>query len=415
MSVSFMLFVNHRNTLTTGFRLLLISLSASLMIVVLRTGKNLFKDEDALKREQTLQIDVAFIIHGSKNITSPPRKKSLKEALNWAKKITKAFGEVGVNKTNIGLILYAEKAKLMFNMTEKLDKGAVMAGLDKASSPPALGNKTFTGKALKLALKTLVKETRKEAIKKFFVFVDRPPDDDPTSAAEAIKEKEVEVYGLSGKNPSTWYIHDFSLDSMYEMLKEGPFNGSKGNQERMKDESLPDPSSVPTQNPSCENHVSNPGNQTSTSESTVLNRENQEAKPISYSIDPTKNSDNAMNPTPTREAYKFKPINLRVEHQISGLISKEQGAKDEEYADIKYGKDASVVITEQGMKNKNSVGRYSSTSDVTPSATEFGTVIGGVRVNGQSKFDVIKPSNNSQNENSNLRSKLGIRKINKRG
>ena len=178
-----------------------------------------------MKREQTLQIDVAFIIHGSKNITSPPRKETLKQALDWAKKITKAFGEVGVNKTNIGLILYAEKAKLMFNMTEKHDKGAVMACLDKASSPPALGNKTFTGKALKLALKTLVKETRKEAIKKFFVFADRPPDDDPTSAAEAIKEKEVEVYGLSGKNPSTWFIHDFSLDSMYEMLKEGPFNG----------------------------------------------------------------------------------------------------------------------------------------------------------------------------------------------
>ena len=184
-----------------------------------------FPDEDALKREQTLQIDVAFIIHGSKNITSPPRKKSLKEALEWTKKITKAFGEVGVNKTNIGLILYAERAKLMFNMTEKPDKGAVMAGLDKAGSPPALGNTTFTGKALKLALKTLVSQTRKEAIKKLFVFAVRPPDHDQTSPAEAIKKKEVDVYGLNGNNPSTWFIHDFSLDSMYEMLKEGPFKG----------------------------------------------------------------------------------------------------------------------------------------------------------------------------------------------
>ena len=179
-----------------------------------------------MKREQTLQIDVGFIIHGSKNITSPPRKKTLKEAIDWAKKITKAFGQVGVNKTHIGLILYAEKAKLMFNMTEKLDKGAVMAGLDKANSPPALGNKTFTGKALKLALKTLVKETRKEAIKKFFVFSDRPPDDDAITPADAIKEKQVEMYGLGGNTaPSTWFIHDFSLDSMYEMLKQGPYKG----------------------------------------------------------------------------------------------------------------------------------------------------------------------------------------------
>jgi hypothetical protein len=184
-----------------------------------------FADEDALKREQTLQIDVGFIIHGSENITSPPRKKTFKEALDWAKKITKAFGEVGVNKTHIGLILYAEKAKLMFNMTEKLNKGAVLACLDEASSPPALGNTTFTGKALKLALKTLVKETRKEAVKKFFVFADRPPDDNPSSPAEAMAKKEVDVYGLSGSNPSTWYIHDFSLDSMYAMLKEGPFKG----------------------------------------------------------------------------------------------------------------------------------------------------------------------------------------------
>ncbi len=131
-----------------------------------------------------------------------------------------------MNKTNIGLILYAEKAKLMFNMTEKLDKAAVMAGLDEASSPPALGNETFTGKALKLALKTLVKQTRKEAIKKFFVFADRPPDDDPISPAEAMQENEVDVYGLGGSTPpSTWFIHDFSLDSMYAMLKEGPFKG----------------------------------------------------------------------------------------------------------------------------------------------------------------------------------------------
>lgn len=131
-----------------------------------------------------------------------------------------------MNKTRVGLILYAEKAKLMFNMTGKLTKGDVMGGLDEAGSPPALGNKTLTGKALKLALKTLVKETRKEAIKKFFVFTDRPPDDEPTSPAEAIKENEVEVYGLGGSTPpSTWFIHDFSLDSMYEMLKKGPFKG----------------------------------------------------------------------------------------------------------------------------------------------------------------------------------------------
>ena len=183
----------------------------------------------------------------------------------------------------------------------------------------------------------------------------------------------------------------------------------------MKDESLPDTSSVPTQNPNRENHVSNPGNQTSNSESTVINRGNQDAKPISYSIHPTKNSDNVINHArkAPQSSTTSNPTNLRAEHQISGLISKEQSAKDEDYADIKYGKDASVLITQQNMKNKNSVGRYSSTSEVTPSATEFGTVIGGVRVNGQSKFDVIKPSNNSQNENSILRSKLGIRKINK--
>ena len=184
-------------------------------------------DEDALKREQTLQIDVAFIIHGSKNITSPPRMESYKEALGWAKKITKAFGEVGENKTRIGLILYAEKAKLMFNFTEMPDKGAVMGALDEASSPPALGNKTFTGKALKLALKTLVKETREEAIKKCFVFSDRPPDDDAMKPADAIKKKKVEVYGLGGSKPSTWFIHDFSLDSMYDMLKQGPFKGTR--------------------------------------------------------------------------------------------------------------------------------------------------------------------------------------------
>ena len=106
--------------------------------------------------------------------------------------------------------------------------------------------------------------------------------------------------------------------------------------------------------------------------------------------------------------------NSKPEYQISGLISKGDNAKKDDYTDIKYGKDASVVITETSTKSKNSVGRYSSTIDVTPSASEFGTVIGGVRVNGQSKFDVIKPTNN-QSEDSNLRSKLGVRKLKKEG
>ena len=131
------------------------------------------------------------------------------------------------------------------------------------------------------------------------------------------------------------------------------------------------------------------------------------------SVDSTTNSSNAANPVhkDPQPSKLVDPTSVKVEHHISGLISKEKSEKDEDYTDIKYGKDASVVITEQSMKSKNSVGRYSSKSDVTPPATEFGTVIGGVRVNGQSKFDVIKPSNNSQDEDSNLRSKL--RKMNK--
>jgi hypothetical protein len=185
----------------------------------------------------------------------------------------------------------------------------------------------------------------------------------------------------------------------------------KGNKEGVEDGSHQDISSLSTQNPSDENRESDPGNHTSGSQNTVLNLANQKANPMS--VDSTTNSSNAANPAHQnpQPSKLVDPTSVKVEHQISGLISKEKSEKDEDYTDIKYGKDASVVITEQSMKSKNSVGRYSSKSGVTPLATEFGTVIGGVRVNGQSKFDVIKPSNNSQDEDSNLRSKL--RKINK--
>ncbi|XP_028412175.1 uncharacterized protein LOC114534923 [Dendronephthya gigantea] len=211
-----------RKTLASCLRLTFMILFVSLTISVLKKSQ----DEAAIKREQTLQIDVAFIVHGSKNITSPPRKKTFKDALDWVKKITKAFGEIGDNKTLAGLILYAEEAKLMLNFTANQTKSDVMEAIEKASSPPPLGNKTNTGKALKLCLETLVKDTRKDAVKKFFVFTDRPPDDDPMSPADAIKDKNIEVYGLGGNTPpSSWYIHDFSLDSMYSMLKEGPFKG----------------------------------------------------------------------------------------------------------------------------------------------------------------------------------------------
>ena len=93
--------------------------------------------------------------------------------------------------------------------------------------------------------------------------------------------------------------------------------------------------------------------------------------------------------------------------QIFGSIAKENNANTKDYSKVIYGNDASVVITEKNIKSKNSLGRYSSTlTESSPSSTKFGTVIGGVPVNGQSKFDVIKPSNSSENQNSNVRSKL---------
>jgi hypothetical protein len=167
-----------------------------------------------------------------------------------------------------------------------------------------------------------------------------------------------------------------------------------------------------------ENQVSTPVN----SESTVLNLGNQEPNPgnpvpkpdipMSNSVTSMSNPGNIVNPGKEQPSTISNPINLKLEHQISGSISQENNAKEEDHTDIKYGKDAGVVITENVMKNRNSVGRYSSTIDVTPSATEFGTVIGGVRVHGQSKFNVFKPNNKS--ENSDLRSKLANENINKR-
>ena len=167
-----------------------------------------------------------------------------------------------------------------------------------------------------------------------------------------------------------------------------------------------------------ENQVSTPVN----SESTVLNLGNQEPNPgnpvpkpdipMSNSVTSMSNPGNIVNPGKEQPSTISNPINLKLEHQISGSISQENNAKEEDHTNIKYGKDAGVVITENVMKNRNSVGRYSSTIDVTPSATEFGTVIGGVRVHGQSKFNVFKPNNKS--ENSDLRSKLANENINKR-
>ena len=95
------------------------------------------------------------------------------------------------------------------------------------------------------------------------------------------------------------------------------------------------------------------------------------------------------------------------EQQIFGSIAKENNANTKDYSKVIYGNDASVVITEKNIKSKNSLGRYSSKlTESSPSSTKFGTVIGGVPVNGQSKFDMIKPSNSSENQNSNARSKL---------
>ena len=419
-------------------------------------------DEEAIKREQTLQIDVAFIIHGSKNITSPPRKKTFKDALDWVKKITGAFGEIGANKTLAGLILYAEEAKLMLNFTANQTKSDVMEAIEKASSPPPLGNKTYTGKALKLCLKTLVKETRNDAVKKFFVFTDRPPDDDPMSAANAIKEENIEVYGLGGNTPpSSWYIHDFGLDSMYEMLKQGPFKGGLQNcsenemlqhSENSQSSSITSQSLITNKNassnpgnkllspesspispgnsksylesqalktknatPNTENIAMNSQNIIADSKTEGLNSENLLPKHENQASNTLTINSNSRNLSNNGEQEAPKPLrasnaaNSQATHEISGSISEEKTSEVGDFTKENYGNDASVIITENNKKSSNSLGRYSSAIDINHSATQFGTVIGGLPVNGQSKFDVVKPNRNNT-ENFNFRSKLSTRK-----
>ena len=121
-------------------------------------------------------------------------------------------------------MLFAEKPKLMFNFTQKLTKGDVLGAIGEAEQPPVLGNLTLTGKALWLALATLASGVRKAAVKKFFVFSDRPPEDAALPPAIAILKKGVDIYGLGQTTaPSDWYIHDFDMDSMYTMMAAGPF------------------------------------------------------------------------------------------------------------------------------------------------------------------------------------------------
>lgn len=143
------------------------------------------------------------MIPSSMNITNSTREKIFQEAIEWSKLLTRAFGEIGINKTRIALILYGENAKLMFNFTDKMDKQSVMEGLDEASEPPALGNETSTEKALEFALDNLVNQTREDAVKIFFVFADHPADDNTTAIVTKLKEKDIEVFGLGPRANTT--------------------------------------------------------------------------------------------------------------------------------------------------------------------------------------------------------------------
>ena len=161
-----------------------------------------------------------------------------------------------------------------------------------------------------------------------------------------------------------------------------------------------------------ENKVQNSAHPQSSRENQQSNQGYQTSRPTIPTSNPGTsmiNPGNTANPgKETRQSSQtLSSTNLKPEQQIFGSISKENNAKTEDYSRVIYGNDASVVITEKNIKSKNSLGRYSSIlTDGSPSTTEFGTVIGGVRVNGQSKFDVIKPNNNSEIESSNVRSKL---------
>ncbi|XP_046849148.1 uncharacterized protein LOC124442699 [Xenia sp. Carnegie-2017] len=177
-----------------SFGLCFFVFSLSLVLVLYKNYKDI--ERTLTKREQTLQVDICFMIPSSMNITNSTREKIFQEAIEWSKLLTRAFGEIGINKTRIALILYGENAKLMFNFTDKMDKQSVMEGLDEASEPPALGNETSTEKALEFALDNLVNQTREDAVKIFFVFADHPADDNTTAIVTKLKEKDIEVFGL---------------------------------------------------------------------------------------------------------------------------------------------------------------------------------------------------------------------------
>ena len=94
-------------------------------------------------------------------------------------------------------------------------------------------------------------------------------------------------------------------------------------------------------------------------------------------------------------------------NSIASVITTVEQPKEETLPKIKYGNDASVVVTENSEKSGKSVGRYATGTDISYKSTDFGTVIRGKKPEGQTQFSVIKPVDQSTGEDSNVRSDVG--------
>ncbi|EDO32448.1 predicted protein, partial [Nematostella vectensis] len=132
--------------------------------------------------------DLGFLIDASGSVEMYGTG-TFKKCINFVKRVLRAF-DVSEKGTHVGAIIYSTDTKLAFDFNTYKERGDIEAAFDRVKF---LGETTFTGKGLKMALSELYKTARKDVSNLLVVITDGRSHDDVVKPSEMLRNAGVRI------------------------------------------------------------------------------------------------------------------------------------------------------------------------------------------------------------------------------
>ena len=168
-----------------------------------------------------VKVNLGFVIDGSGSIESAGQG-NYQKVKDFVKNVVRGF-DVSLDGTHVGVVLYSDKAEVVFGFKKHYDKASVLAAIDSMHYP---GSRTHTGMALDLARTELFEKGSRPGIPNMLlVLTDGQSQDSVTEPAQKLRDLGVTVFSVGiGTDYVIQELNNMATDPDNEHVFTADFN-----------------------------------------------------------------------------------------------------------------------------------------------------------------------------------------------